>query len=289
MTSLDLSFVERFAETPSDTTVQRAISLHQNIRQLLPDDSYLTFLQGSYRNGTALADINDVDIVVVHRRIKRSFWFRDYDWKELGTVLLRQVEADTRYSGKVTPRDKCISIGTGVNIDLVPAIHSGDPSTDPIWIHSARAQSELKNWPRAHYELCAAKNIRTGGAFKRTVRLFKRWARCHFEGTRIAPSYYIESLLHSLHDNVFEEELPRAFCLAIDAIRREYGSGIWTVLTRVGGEDDLLTSDEWDVRSFGLFSDRLYSVLDDAVASLTEKSPSRAKAAWRRAFNGFDY
>lgn len=288
MSTLD-DFAERFAAPPPDSKVQRAVSLHQNVRALLSEEVCTTFLQGSYRNDTALADINDVDVVVVFRAYKRSWWWPDYNWDKLFGWLRNELNSDPRYAGKISVRDKCLSIDTGVNIDVVPAIHDGAEDQDPIWIYSRRDDAERKNWPRAHYANCAGKNTRTGGAFKRSVRLMKRWAKCHFEGTKIAPSYYVESLMYSLPDRVFEKSLARTFCLAADAIREQHELSSWTSLPRIGGEGDLLTSDEWRADAFEAFRRQLYESRDHAVAALSEESQQRAKAAWRRAFNGFDY
>jgi len=291
MGGVDLDFVERFAYGPPESTIQRAVSLHQNLRAMLPEEHFLTFLQGSYRNGTALADINDVDVVVVYRGVERSGWFPDYSWAQIFDVLRQRLNADSRYAGKITLRDKCLNIGTGINLDVVPAIHDGTPGSDPIWIYSRSQETERRNWPRQHHERCTAKNTRTRGAFKRTVRLLKRWSRCHFGASRVAPSYYVECLLYSLPDKAFEEDsLARSFCLVANAVDSAYRDKWWPVLPRVGGEgDDLLGSKEWSIEAFVAFQQALYASREHAMVALTEESPQRAKAAWRRAFNGFDY
>jgi hypothetical protein len=282
-------FAERFAAPPPDSTIQRASSLHQNVRALIPDDTCSTFLQGSYRNGTALADINDVDVVVLFRGIERSWWWPNYDWEQLFAWLHSHISKDPRYAGKVSIRDKCLTIDTGVNVDIVPAIHDGDPDRDPIWICSRSASAERRNWPREHFSTCTGKNARTDGMFKRSVRLMKRWARCHFGGTKVAPSYYIESLLHSLPDEAFCPSLAVSFCTVADAVRSAHGFSGWTSVDRAGGEGDLLAADEWGNDEFLAFRKRLYESREHAAVALSESDVQRAKAAWRRAFNGFDY
>jgi hypothetical protein len=58
--------IDRYSAGPSESKVSQVANLQTTIRDVLGDD-YDTFLQGSYRNGTAIADINDVDIVARRR------------------------------------------------------------------------------------------------------------------------------------------------------------------------------------------------------------------------------
>lgn len=58
--------IDGYSKGPSPSTVAAAVTVHEKIRDLLGED-YETFLQGSYRNETAISDLNDVDIVVVRK------------------------------------------------------------------------------------------------------------------------------------------------------------------------------------------------------------------------------
>jgi tRNA nucleotidyltransferase (CCA-adding enzyme) len=63
------SAIDRYSAGPSVTRTSQVKALHENIRSALEtwgDRKYDTFLQGSYRNGTAIKDINDVDIVALY-------------------------------------------------------------------------------------------------------------------------------------------------------------------------------------------------------------------------------
>ena len=66
MSKISKRLIDHYAAGPSPTRTSQVKRLHENIRAALEiwgNKNFDTFLQGSYRNGTAIADINDVDIV----------------------------------------------------------------------------------------------------------------------------------------------------------------------------------------------------------------------------------
>lgn len=289
----DPTWVARYARGPSATTLSRAISLHQNIRALLGEGDYDTILQGSYKNGTALADMNDVDIVAIRRDVtKRSIkLFQMIAWTTIFEDIERRLENDRRYAGKWTRRDKCVTVETGICVDIVPAVAVDDLTSDPIVVHSFKANAEKKNWPRGHHENSAAKNQRTGGAFKTAVRLFKRWARTQFPETKIAPSYYLESLLYSLEDDLFRGEASSDFlrlATAIIARHGQFGGYTLKTLHRICGDGDLLSEDEWPSEAFVSFLSRLRESAAHAQTALMHQAPDHAKATWRLVFAGHE-
>jgi len=293
MGALDQDWVARYGRGPSATTVKRVISLHRNVRALLGEGEYDTILQGSYKNDTALADMNDVDILAIRQDVTKrgNGLFKAIAWDPLFKDIERRIEKDGRYAGKWTRHDKCVTVETGVHIDIVPAVAVDHPGKDPIVVHSFNADSEKKNWPRGHYENGAAKNQRTNGAFKAAVRLFKRWARAHFPGTKIAPSYYLESLLYSLNDDLFKGEPAADFLrLSETILARHGGFGGYNlrILPRIAGEGDLLCGDEWPDESFTVFLGKLRESALHARAASMQDAADRAKAAWRMVFAGHD-
>ena len=293
VSALDSDWVARYATGPSDTTVQQAISLHSNVRGLLSEGPYDTILQGSYKNDTALADMNDVDILAIRSDLTKEGlgWLESISWEGIFSDIEQRLGSDQRYAGKATRRDKCIALATGIKLDIVPAVGVVSSSSDPVLIHSFAGKTDRRNWPRGHYENGAAKNGRTNGAFKPLVRLFKRWARAQFPNTTAAPSYYLECLIHSLPDGLFSGGLATDFMRVSDAILSRHG-GLggynFKLLPRIAGEGDLLNGGEWRGEAFDLFIDRLRASLPHAIAATTETAPDRAKAAWRMVFAGHD-
>lgn len=286
---LPADFVARYARPPSDTTVKRAVSIHQGVRELLGDAEYATLLQGSYKNDTALWDMNDVDIVAVSRNLVSSHFTgaaptNPVPWTEIFSRIERKLQGDPRYEGKWTREDKCIRLNTDIRIDIVPAVRVGDADADPISIYSFRAKQERKNWPRGHYDAGAEKSGLTSGAYKQAVRLFKRWRTCWFGKDKTAPSYYLECLVHARANERFSGDLAQDFItIGGEIAQMQYGV---SELPRLAGEGNLLTPGEWESSKFSEFQNKLRSSLRFAEAALSADSEARARAAWVSAFNG---
>lgn len=294
--ALDTEFVNRYARGPAPSTIEQAISLHQNVREVLGDIEYFTLLQGSYKNDTVLWDMNDVDIVAVSRSIRssgfgnrQSYAYTPVSWDEIFRRIEAKIHNDVRYRGKITRRDKCIRLSTSVNIDIVPAVYISESTDDPIAIYSFEKAKEKQNWPRLHYINGAAKSGRTSGNFKQAVRLFKRWAKCHFGSRRVAPSYYIECLLYSMPENLFTGNLADDFVNLMDQILYYFpdsDSYRRKRLDRIAGDGDLLTAEEWQYECFEEFRLGLLHACQWAKSAITENDLTRAREHWRIAFNG---
>lgn len=287
---LSAEFVTRYARPPAETTISQAVSTHESVRDLLGDTEYVTLLQGSYKNSTALWDMNDVDIVAISKSLVSTHFTgtqvtnNGVPWADIFSRIEQKLQSDKRYQGKWTRGDKCIRLNTGIRIDIVPAVRVGEAIADPIAIYSFGAVKERKNWPRGHFDAGAAKSARTDGAFKTTVRLFKRWSRCWFSDRKIAPSYYIENLIHSQPDSHFSGNLAQDFVTISGSIAQmRHG---YSTLPRLAGEGNLLSSEEWGAVQFQQFQQFLQRALPYAQAALSVYSESQARANWTAAFNG---
>jgi len=186
--------IERYSAAPSPTTVAAVSSLHTNIRDVLGTD-YETFLQGSYKNDTGVADLNDVDIVALRlQTVSGPFTGRMnppfVSWNEIFQEVQNRLEESHHYRGKTETGDKCITVKTAFHADVVPAVKISDDGTDPIAIYSFREGKERKNYPRDHYQQNTTKHAQTAEAYKPTVRMFKRWVRNWFPNLDVAPSFY---------------------------------------------------------------------------------------------------
>lgn len=287
---LSAEFVTRYARPPAETTISQAVATHESVRELLGGSDYVTLLQGSYKNSTALWDMNDVDIVAISKSLVSSHFSgapvvnNGVSWPEIFSRIEQKLQLDKRYQGKWTRGDKCIRLNAGINIDIVPAVRIGEAIADPIAVYSLRAGKERKNWPRGHFDAGAAKSEKTNGAFKQTVRLFKRWSRCWFSDRKIAPSYYLENLVCSRPDSSFSGNLAQDFVTVSESIAQmRYG---YSALPRMAGEGNLLSADEWGLAQFNEFQRQIQRVVPYANAALRAPSESHARANWIAAFNG---
>lgn len=282
------SAIARYAAAPSDSTVAAVKSLHESIRDTL-GDGYDTFLQGSYRNDTGVANLNDVDIVAVRKSLMSGVFtsitpsFNNVTWDRIFQDVQDALASSRHYKGKTTRGDKCIKVSTNFSADVVPAVKIAMDGSDPIAIFSFRQGTERKNYPRVHYQNNVAKQARTSDAYKQTVRLFKRWARNWFAGTKIAPSFYVECLVHSVPDRLFAGDGAASFFMVGNHIVETISPSM-KVLS-VAGDKDILVSSEWDSARYATFRTTLTPAVTRVAQALKATSAERARTYWQQAFN----
>jgi len=272
--------IDRYSVGPSESKVGLVASLQNTIRSVLSDDDYDTFLQGSYRNGTALAEINDVDIVA-RRKAARSPLSAS-EWEALFNAIATRLRFSNRIPGVVSLGNKCVKLKTAsLNADIVPAVARGEFTEDPLAIWSRRLRSEILNYPRTHYENDVKKQARTSDSYKPTVRLMKRWARQYSDMSEIAPSFYIECAVYGTPDSKFSSYLPLGFL----RVGREICSwSRYNVLYSIAGDKDILDSDEWHPDRFETFKARLEPDLKLIEIAIQAATTDDANRLWRLAF-----
>ncbi len=220
--------------------------LQTTIRDTL-GSSYETFLQGSYKNDTAIGDL-DVDIVAIRKNTTSTVFTglppaNPISWDTIFGEVRSRLESSGYYRGKTTTNDKCIMIATQFTADVVPAVQIGNLDSDPIAIYSHREAKERKNFPRLHYANGVEKHTRTGQLFKPTVRMFKTWAHNHFPtDRRVAPSFYLESLVYNFDDSAFlRDSVERFVHMASVIADLAYAS---QKIVTVAGDKDILVESE---------------------------------------------
>src|SRR5215218_7279602 len=100
--------IDHYSAGPLESKVTQVANLQTTIRDVLGVDDYDTFLQGSYRNGTAIADINDVDIVA--RRKATNAPLSPARWESLFNAIASKLRNSYRVSGTVSIGDKCVKL-----------------------------------------------------------------------------------------------------------------------------------------------------------------------------------
>jgi hypothetical protein len=280
MATISQYLIDRYSAGPSASRTSAVASLQNSIRDVLGEGDWDTFLQGSYRNDTAIADINDVDILA--RRKATTAPLSAPQWETLFNTIASKLRGSYRISGTVSLGDKCVNLkGTSLNADIVPAAAIGDFGSDPIAIWSRRQRVERPNYPRAHYDNGVSKQRRTSNSYKATVRLFKRWVRQYSGFGDFAPSFYTECAVHEASDGNFSTYLPQSFL----QVGREICS--WTRYKRinsVAGDKDILVATEWSPEKFETFKARLAPELCPVSAAITAYSTAEADRLWKRAF-----
>lgn len=208
------------------------------IKDRINSGSVKIYLQGSYKNKTNIRADSDVDVVVEltttfgHNAHELSYEQKNahdqaygrafYGWPEFrGDV----VTALTRYYGTSSvdaTRNKSIKLlqGSGrLKADIVPVINyrkysyffgtNNHSLEEGVKFYHRTTNRAIINYPEHHYQNGIAKNsdLRTGGRFKPTVRIFKNM-RNHLVdkgqlAAGIAPSYFLQSLIYNVPDAHF--------------------------------------------------------------------------------------
>ena len=274
--NISQELIDRYSAGPSTYRTSSVKALHESIRDSLGGE-FDTFLQGSYRNNTAIADINDVDIVALYDPWKSPALA--YDWER----LFNQVAGIIRRSpltGRVSLGDKCAKYEGSLKADIVPAL-SPKPysSSDPIRIYSRSARRERDNYPRTHYANGVTKQEECRDNYKATVRLFKRWVRQY--SSLVAPSFYIECTVHKVSNSKFNSYLPYSFASVGQEILSYTSS---TYIPSVAGDKDILVSSEWAPSDFKVFQGKLTGDVERVWGAMTASSRAEADRLWKWAF-----
>jgi hypothetical protein len=193
------------------------------------DRNFKVFLQGSYGNDTNIHTESDVDVVI---RYDGAYY---YDLDALSddekATYHRQYPSDATYSygdfkkhvqaaltsafsNSVKPGTKAIRIeanGSRRNADVIVAfLHHRYRRFVPPWVNDFTpgisffnsAGTRIDNFPNQHCENLTTKHQATSSRFKPMVRIFKNMrSKLVDDGLiakGIAPSYYIEGLLHNV-------------------------------------------------------------------------------------------
>lgn len=288
--SIPENLIEPLIKCPPPTTVERVSSLQQYIQDLL-GDTHHTFLQGSYKNDTAISDINDVDIVATRLKTYSgiyslhpiSSWIL---WDTIFSEIEQKLRNQSKYNWTVTRGDKCIKVRGVFNADIVPAVQVGDDHlVDPIAIYSFRSGKEKLNYPRVHYENGVQKNKLTDGKYKPTVRLFKQWVKNHFgEQKDIISSFKMEALIHGMDNRQFFDDYPANFIIMANTILTKLNQGgSLPVIPSVCGKENIVAN--WDASGLNIFLNKIRESLILAYTAYSADTLASVEDNWKKAFN----
>ena len=160
------------------------------------------FLQGSYRQATAIHTINDIDIVVLCELwqppsggagVGRS-WSRD----DILNTVAAPLFADARYRAKVRygPQSMCIKVDLGIKVEILPVVYkqgNNDASVEPFRLYRPEAAEWQDGFARYHQRWLTWKNSagKTGSNFIPMIKVLKH-LRSVFAVNAV--SFHLESL-----------------------------------------------------------------------------------------------
>lgn len=286
---------------PSLSFGQQASSEHQSIIRLIEDASGLAsslaprcFLQGSYKQLTAIHTINDVDIVVLCC-VRRPFklWLQEAQrWRrdELFETVAAPLRADPHYQGKIRygGSSMCIKIDLGIRVEILPVIYhsmvadyDADYVKEPFLLFRPEPGRWEAGYARMHQQKLSEKNqaSRTGGNFIPAVKVLKHLRSIH---KLDAVSFHLECLLYSLPDQLFRGNAATYIGAVLHRIAETPAQEWYNHIIRTPcGERDIFTKAEWTWDNWKTFHDHI--VFFDLLAQAAQQAPDRAKAipAWQ--------
>lgn len=279
--------VLKHTRTISETKQARVANLQKHIQEILSDE-YHTFIQGSYKNTTAISDINDVDIVAVKLNVYSAEHSSvvienpvPYPWEKIFIEIIEKLKNQHLYQWRITPKEKCITIETtNLKADIVPAIQvHEDVTIDPIAIR--KYSGNHLTYPRIHFKNGVTKHSRTNNNYKPLVRMFKNWAKNYLPLDTIS-SHKIESLLYNIPDENFMDDHFVSFILISSSIIKLLSTTSNKILSVCGSEN---ICDNWDISKRQLFINKLSEAKNFALLAYKSTSQKEALSNWNKAHN----
>ena len=282
---------------PNPSFERTAASEHAAVRRLIerPDGPAAEleptcFLQGSYRQDTAIYTINDVDIVTLCKLwypgsggVASRSWSRD----DIFAAVAAAIAADRRYAELVRygPTSMVIHVDLDIEVEVLPVVFksgTSDSRTEPFVLYRPERRRWEDGYAREHQRLLSLKNswLLAGGNFKPMIKVLKH-LRSHWSVDAV--SFHIECLLYALQPALFiggpADYIPRVL-LAIASTSGDdwYRSG----LTTPCGDRYLFEAEEWEYSRWLAFHAAAQAWLGLAADAQSESSRPAAISAWRR-------
>lgn len=215
--------LRRLASSIEPTPAQKAgaVRSHNFLRELLLTGQFGnrildTYLTGSYARDTAIAPLDDVDMVVV---VDPAEWQSGFLFgKPAPERILQSFAAAIRYrypqsSLRTQRRSICLSLNH-LDIDVVPAINVAEQA-HRIEIPDGDSDEWIISAPKVHSAIATEINQRQRGLFKPLVKLLKAW-NSELPQTASLKSFAIETIAATLFRKINLPSLQEGLRLFFD-------------------------------------------------------------------------
>lgn len=208
---------------PTAAQKEGAVRSHNYLRDILCTGQFArriknSYLSGSYARDTAIAPLDDVDIIFI---VNPQEWQLGY-WssKPAPDTILRSFADAVRYrypnsSIKTQRRSICLQL-YHLDIDVVPAIEA-DSNGQMIWVPDANTGNWIKSSPKLHSEAATKVNQSRSGNFKPLVKLLKNW-NSNLPSTANFKSFIVETMAARLFEKVGIPSLEEGLLLFFDFV-----------------------------------------------------------------------
>lgn len=131
---------------------------------------------GSVAKGTALRNVNDLDVAVYVKAGSAPTG----DTELIPWLADRLREANPNMNAdQFVPQDHCVTVkfsGSGLDVDVVPVLYEGDDNDRGYLVRKHTGERILTSIPR-HLEFIRTRKNAHGADFKQLIRLTKWWKR----------------------------------------------------------------------------------------------------------------
>lgn len=218
---------------PTDGQKADAQQTHNNLRYRLDSGNIGpriigSYLSGSYSRHTAIAPLDDVDIIFL---IDASRWRRDFlEETPSPRKVLSTFEGAIRYRYQQSyVRMQRRSVGLKLqkmDIDVVPAIPKARTS-NLIFVPDAESEQWIPSSPKAHAEAATRVNGQRGGQFIPLVKLLKFW-NSQLPSTARLKSFAIETMAVRVFSSIGFDSYTKGLIRFFDFLASFSGDAQWS-------------------------------------------------------------
>jgi hypothetical protein len=249
--------------------------------------SPVCFLQGSYRQQTAIYTINDVDILALcHLWQPGSGSGPSWTRNEIFDTIAAPLLGDSRYRNKVrySSDSLCIKVDLGIRLEILPVVYkagTSDPGAEPFRLFRPESSSWEDGFARYHQQWLTWKNgpEHADGNFIPAVKVFKH-LRSRFNVDAV--SFHLECLLFSLPDSLFQGGPADYIPALLEAIASVPAVDWYVSALRTPCKDrDIFVSTEWSLAKWVEFHELLTLLAPAARAACQMSSWDAGIVKWQ--------
>jgi len=247
------------------------------------------FLQGSYRQQTAIHTLHDVDIVALcalWQPGSGSAGIKSWPRNDIFNVIAAAIAVDAKYKSRLrfTASSMCIKVDLDLKIEVLPVVYkagNNDYAKEPFRLFRPETNTWTDGFARNHQQLLTLKNdlTKTGGNFIPAIKTLKHLRALHSVDS---VSFHIECLLSAIPDEIFIGQ-PVDYIPAVLNYISSFSAPAWfnSGIKTPCGDRMLFTPSEWSVEKWTIFHNFIANCGTVANQAVAAPSANAAKEKWR--------
>lgn len=283
-----------------DGRVQRIQSAHTKLREIVRNDGplsrvlYDVFLQGSFRNNTAIRPLKgefDVDVVLVLDATDPDSWLKSkQDPDDVLNWVADRLRKQAHYrSNNITirRRKRCVRLvyAGDFHLDVIPA-HCDGNLDNPLEVPDREANEWIWSHPKGYTSWCEGMNKRTNGRFTRVTKMLKWWCRQKFDPKRAPRSIVLQTLIGQHIPDSPSSDAEALVC-TLENLNEWLQSRLVLLSAPSVYNPSLRNEDlagDWSAKDFELFRRRVESATKKACEAFLEGDTEKSAHLWRDLF-----